>query len=76
MAKKLIVSYDKKGDVLDLSLDRPRKAVSDEVEDDIFVRIDPQSREVVGFMILNFSKRFAHKKESTLPVTGEFAFSR
>jgi uncharacterized protein YuzE len=70
MAKKMIFAYDKEGDVLDISFGRPRRATSDEVAPDIFVRLDPKSSEVVGFMILNFSQRFKHQKETTIPVAG------
>lgn len=76
MEKQLIFAYDKEGDVLDISFGRPRKAISDEVEEDIFVRLDPKSNEVVGFMILNFSKRFAHQKETTIPVVGHLMPAR
>jgi len=59
--------YDKESDVMDISLGKPKVAVSEEVDDDIVVRIDPQSREIVGFTIINFVnvflKRFATKEK-------------
>ena len=58
MDKKLIFSFDKEGDVLDISIGKPRKAISEEIKDDIFIRKDPKTKEIVGFMILNFEKRF------------------
>jgi len=68
--------YDKESDVMDISLGKPKVAVSEEVDDDIVVRIDPNSREIVGFTIINFVnvflKRFATKEkpiELTLPST-------
>jgi len=61
---------------MDISLGKPKMAVSEEVDDDIVVRIDPQSREIVGFTIINFVnvflKRFATKEkpiELTLSTT-------
>jgi len=58
--------YDKDGDVMDISLGKPKAAISEEVDDDIVVRIDPNSREIVGFTIINFLsvflRRFATKK--------------
>ena len=58
MDKKLIFSFDKEGDVLDISIGKPRKAISEEIKEDVFVRKNPKTKEIVGFMILNFQKRF------------------
>lgn len=73
MKKALNFTYDKEGDILDISLGRPKKAISEEVSEDIFVRLEPKTQAIVGFMILNFEKRFGrtHKIE-TLPITGDF----
>ena len=77
MAKKIRFSYDKNGDVLDISLGGPRVAISSEVEDDIFVRVDPKSHEIVGFSVLNFEKSFAKSKDSRIiPVSAKFALTR
>ena len=55
--------YDKDGDIMDISFGKPKIAISEEVNDDIVVRIDPHSKEIVGFTIINFVnvflKRFA-----------------
>ena len=56
--------FDKEGDVLDISIGRPKKAVSKEVGDDIIVRLNPKTKEVLGFTILNFTKRFRNLKRS------------
>ena len=59
--------YDKDGDIMDISLGKPKAAISEEVDDDIVVRIDPNSREIVGFTIINFVnvflKRFTTKEK-------------
>jgi len=72
MAEKLIVHYDKEGDVLDISVGKPRKALSRELEENVFVRIDPESKKVVGFMILGFEKL---RKQRVLPISAEFQIS-
>ncbi len=73
MGKKLRISYDKEGDVLDVSLGDPTPAISDEVEDDFFVRRHPVSGEIVGFSLLNFEKWFQEVQEyKTLPLEGQF----
>jgi len=59
--------YDKDNDIMDISIGKPKKAVSEEVDEDIVVRIDPNSKEILGFTIINFVnvflKRFATKEK-------------
>jgi len=59
--------YDKDSDLMDISLGKPKVAISEELNDDIIVRIDPNSREIVGFTIINFVnvflKRFITKEK-------------
>ena len=55
MGKKLRMAYDKEGDVLDVSLGDPCQAISEEVEDDFFVRRHPDTGEIVGFSVLKSS---------------------
>ena len=74
MEKKLKFFFDKEGDVLDIVIGRPKGAISKEIGNDIIMRIDPKTKEIVGFTILNFEKRFEHMKRSeTLPITATFA---
>lgn len=74
MEKRLRFFFDKKGDVLDVVIGKPIEAVSKEIGNDIVVRIDPKTKEIVGFTILNFEKRFEHvDKSETLPITATFA---
>lgn len=77
MGKEIRMVYDDQGDILDISLGEPEDAVSKEVEDDFFLRINPVSGEVVGFSILNFRKWFKDAKDTKiLPVKAELAFSQ
>ena len=74
MDKKLIFSFDKEGDVLDISIGKPRKAISEEIKEDIFVRKNPKTKEIVGFMILNFEKRFKKLgKQQEIPLKAVFS---
>ena len=73
MEGKIMFWFDKEGDVLDISIGKPKKAVSKEVGDDIIVRMNPKTKEVLGFTILNFTKRFRSLKRSEkidLPLKG------
>jgi len=73
MGNKLRMSYDKEGDVLDVTLGEPNPAISEEVENDFFVRRHPVSGEIVGFSMLNFEKWFKEVQEyKTLPLEGQF----
>lgn len=55
--------FDEEGDVLDITIGEPRKAVAKELKNDVAVRVDPKSGEIVGIVILNFMKRFKRKKK-------------
>ena len=76
--EKMMFWFDKEGDVLDISIGKPKEALSKEIGDDILLRINPETKEVVGFTILNFEKRFSgHQKpeEISVPIVGSFKLS-
>lgn len=76
MGKEIKIAYDDEGDILDISIGNPEKAISKEVEDDFFLRVNPANGEVVGFSILNFRKWFKDAKDvKTLPIKAELAVS-
>lgn len=76
MGKEMRMIYDDVGNILNVSLCVPVEAVSREMDDDFFVRFEPDSGEVVEFSILNFKKWFTDSKdEKVLPLKGELAFS-
>lgn len=62
MEGRLMFFFDKEGDVLDISIGKPKKAISKEIGNDIVVRTDPKTKEIVGFTILNFERRFEKLK--------------
>ncbi len=73
MEKRLNFSYDKKGDILDISIGKPQKAISEEIKEDFFIRKDPKTQEIVGFMILNFEKKFGGSlKPIEIPLSAQF----
>lgn len=51
------LAYDQAADVLYVSIGDPRPAISREVGDDVLLRLDPETAEVVGLTILNLSSR-------------------
>ena len=77
MEKGLRFSFDKEADILDISIGTPKKAISREVDDDFFVRIDPKTKKVVGFSILNFEKWFKDEKDrKIIPIKAEFLLAK
>jgi len=64
MEGKINFFFDEEGDVLDITFGEPRKAVAKELKNDIAVRVDPKTGEIVGIVILNFMKRFRLKKKT------------
>jgi len=71
--KRMKIFYDRKGDVLYISIGSPREAISKETGDDILIRMDPTTKEIVGFTILNFTERFSDvQEERAVPVTAQF----
>ena len=61
---KMRFFYDREGDVLDISIGGPKKAISEELEHDVIVRKDPDTKTIIGFTILNFERRFRKSKKA------------
>lgn len=55
--KLMRVGYDREADVLYLSVGSPRPAISRELGDDVLLRLDAETGQVVGLTILNLSTR-------------------
>ena len=77
MEKIMRCSYNKDADELNISLGKPQKAISLEVDDEIYVRLHPKTKEILGFTILHFEQR-AVKEEKTfaLPLVANFKLSK
>jgi len=60
---KINFFFDEEGDMLDITIGKPRKVVAKELKNDMAIRVDPESGEIVGIVILNFMKRFRLKKK-------------
>ena len=77
--KELIYSYDKKRDVLYVSIGEPQEAISTEIEDGIFLNRNPKTKKIVGFTIINFQKKFTTAKKGKfpsfhIPINADFQF--
>jgi len=51
--------YDRDADVMYFSLGIPQKAKTLEITDDFILRLNPETQEVVGLTIVDFSKHFS-----------------
>ena len=71
MGEKLTFEYDKIGDILYINRCRPYIGQdSEELEDDVVARFNPDTREIENLEILFFSKRLQQDKTVLeLPVT-------
>jgi len=69
MEKMTELFYDTDGDVLYLSIGTPRPSISQELGNDVLLRVDPETGEVVGLTVLNLASRFGARNEPhTLPI--------
>lgn len=66
MAKTLTFSYEPSSDELNIHVGEPRAALSKEIDDEVYLRLDPDTREVVGLTVLNFRARFGRGKAAPL----------
>ena len=64
--------FDREADVLYFTQRKPSaKDISREIEEGVIVRVNPKTKEVIGFTILNFLKRQI-KSPIKLPLSAEF----
>ncbi len=69
MAGNLIFKYDPIGDIIYINKCQPYpEQESEELGDDIIIRLNPQTEEIENLEILFFSQRIKEDKELTLPV--------
>lgn len=69
--ENLTVWFDPEGDLLEVGLGKPRKGFFKDVGDDMFIRMDEKGN-VMGFAILNVTKRMKKVREVKLPVKASF----
>jgi uncharacterized protein YuzE len=62
MDKKMRLFYDREADVLYVSIGRPEFTDYEEVGENLILRREPKTGQVVGFTIIDFAARFAEKE--------------
>ena len=69
---QLYFYYDREADVLYFSKGSPYpEQESQEIGDDLVVRLNPKTHEVEGLTILNFSSRFTDINAQPIPITAQ-----
>lgn len=71
MEKAVRIVYYAPSDELNIFLGEAEDSVLQEIDDDIYVRLHPKTKEVLGFTILNFEERTKGEGE-VLPLLGHF----
>jgi len=66
--ERIVMSYDREADTVYISFGKPRKSVSEEIDEYVVVRRDPKTKKTVGITITNFSKYFELKKQLTIEI--------
>ncbi len=66
------VWFDPQGDLLEVQVGKPRKGYFKDAGNDVFLRLDTKGN-VIGFAILNVTKRQKQTKEVELPIKGSFS---
>lgn len=64
--KKIHVIFDREGNTLDVWFDKPQEAICEETGQEVILKKDPKTHEVIGFEKLNFSRNPAKLKN--LPI--------
>jgi len=70
--ESLRVWFDPEGDLLEVELGKPQKGFFEDVGDDVFLRVDMKGN-VLGFAILNATKRMKKVREVELPIRASFS---
>ena len=75
MEKKLTIHYYEEGDELNVLVGKPTEVLYVELDDEVFVRLHPDTQEVLGFTITNFRAR-SRRRKGAVPILGHFSLSR
>jgi len=70
--ESLKVWFDPEGDLFEVEVGKPRKGFFRDIGDDVFLRVDMKGN-VLGFAILNATKRMKKVREVELPIKASFS---
>lgn len=76
MEKIIRCSYNKDADELNISIGKPQRAISLEIADEVYLRLHPKTKQILGFTILHFEERAVKEEKSfALPLLADFRLS-
>lgn len=61
--KNFNLKYDPDTDILNVAFGNAKKAISVEQEQEVYVRLDPKTQEIVGLTVLGFKQNFLSQKQ-------------
>ena len=61
------LTYDPEGDILYITFGQPTPATGYQLSDQILLRVDPQTQQVAGLTLLNFSMHIQANRDIPLP---------
>ncbi|MBI2612038.1 DUF2283 domain-containing protein [Candidatus Gottesmanbacteria bacterium] len=61
--KSFNLKYDPDTDILHVAFGKATKAISVEQKPEVFVRVDPQTHDIVGLTVLGFKENFLSRKQ-------------
>ena len=67
-ARRLNLSYDEESDTMYITFEENRQAMGIELNEDFFLRIDPETRVPIGLTIFNYKRQV--ENPVPLPLTG------
>lgn len=76
MEKTLTYSYDPASDEFNLNLGDVKQAILAEIGDEVYVKLDPKTKEVLGLTVLHLQercKRAKKVKSTALPLLAAFS---
>ena len=75
--KPMNIHYDEEGDFLEITIaNPPKKSYCEDVNNDIFIRKDEKTDEIIGVGISNFKKHTENFKEVQLDIPVQIKFER
>ncbi|MFN3476620.1 MAG: hypothetical protein ACK4Z6_03575 [Candidatus Methylomirabilales bacterium] len=77
MEKTLTYSYDPASDEFNLNPGDVKQAILAEIGDEVYVKLDPGTKAILGLTILHFQERFRRAKKVkaiALPLLATFTF--
>lgn len=69
---KLSFSYDADADVLYVSIGEPQEAISEELENGIFIRKSTKTSAIIGITIVDFKGNFSKSQVRSVPIEAMF----